>query len=136
MASEPAAAGGREPPGVATLPVAVAAMAFLLFVAAALAGLHLYLRTAVDQPVAVPPEPFPEPRLQRYARAELAAALAEQRARLTGWAWADREAGLVRVPIERAMALIAARGAHAFEPLLEPARPFRPGDPAQGSAPP
>jgi hypothetical protein len=45
-----------------------------------------------------------EPDIQR----DQSAVDAEARARLESYAWVDREAGVVRIPIERAMALLAA----------------------------
>jgi hypothetical protein len=68
-----------------------------------------------------PVQPFPEPHLQSDPAGERRAYQAAQRGRLEGYAWADKERGLVRIPVSRAMAMIAARGAAAYEPL-EPAR--------------
>ena len=56
--------------------------------------------------------------------------LSEQRARLSGYAWADRDKTLVRIPIERAMQLIVRKGAQAYDPLA-PAAPA-----LSGQAPP
>jgi hypothetical protein len=56
-----------------------------------------------------PREP-PEPRLQANPAADLAALRASEEARLHGYAWVDRAAGRVRIPIERAMALLATDG--------------------------
>ena len=44
-------------------------------------------------------------------------------ARLSGYAWADRERGLVRIPIDRAMAMIAARGGGAYAAARPAAHP-------------
>ena len=70
-----------------------------------------------------PPAAFAPPRLQSDPAGELRDYQAAQRARLSGYAWADRERGLVRIPIERAMAMIAARGGGAYEPLDPPRIP-------------
>ena len=70
---------------------------------------------------AVPPAAFAPPRLQSDPAGELRDYQAAQRARLSGYAWTDRERGMVRIPIERAMAMIAARGGGAYEPL-DPSR--------------
>jgi hypothetical protein len=63
------------------------------------------------------PAPPPGPRLQVTPEKDMAALRAEEQAALTGYAWVDRGAGRVRIPIERAMALIAARG---VPPLAAP----------------
>jgi hypothetical protein len=52
----------------------------------------------------------PEPRLQVAAPQELATLRAAEEAILTGYGWTDREAGLARVPIARAMQLVLERG--------------------------
>jgi hypothetical protein len=52
----------------------------------------------------------PAPRLQTNPRADLEQLRAEEDAALHGYAWVDRQAGTVRIPIERAMALLAERG--------------------------
>lgn len=52
----------------------------------------------------------PPPRLQTHVSAELATLRAAETAQLSGYAWADRPAGTVRIPIDRALALIAERG--------------------------
>jgi hypothetical protein len=49
----------------------------------------------------------PEPRLQADPLGDLRALRAEEDALLHGYAWVDRKAGTVRIPIERAMALLA-----------------------------
>ena len=52
----------------------------------------------------------PLPRLQIDGRADRAAIEDAATAKLTGYAWVDRPAGAVRIPIARAMALLIARG--------------------------
>jgi hypothetical protein len=65
----------------------------------------------------VPPRPLPRadippaPLLQPHPASDLAQERALQHARLHGYAWVDREAGIARIPIERAMALLEARAA-------------------------
>jgi hypothetical protein len=49
----------------------------------------------------------PAPRLQAQPIDDLRALRTWENERLRGWAWVDREAGLARIPIERAMALRA-----------------------------
>lgn len=59
-----------------------------------------------NQPQFVPPEP----RLIIASGAELAAVRAREDAELNSYAWIDRGSNILRVPIERAMELIAQRG--------------------------
>jgi hypothetical protein len=109
-----------EPPGVAGRTILMVAVGFLAFVGLSLGALQLYYRHGVAGPVLAPPQVFPEPRLQADPKADLAELKRRQEERLAGYAWIDRDAGLVRIPIERAMALIAARGEAAFAPLEPP----------------
>lgn len=60
-----------------------------------------------------PPEPRlePDPLLPRRRMA------AEEDAALTTYGWVDREAGIVRIPIERAMELLVERGLPPSKPM-------------------
>lgn len=62
-------------------------------------------------PINPPPTQMPSPPLQSAPSLDLAALRAEKHALLSQYAWIDRAHGVVRVPIERAMALLVARGA-------------------------
>ncbi len=53
---------------------------------------------------------FPYPREQVSPRAELQAFRAQEDAELNSYGWIDRKAGVVRIPIDRAMDLISQRG--------------------------
>ncbi|HET6632696.1 MAG TPA: hypothetical protein VFG73_08320 [Rhodanobacteraceae bacterium] len=58
-----------------------------------------------------PPRPAtqhipPPPRLQAHPRADLQRVRAAQAQRLQGYAWVDRKAGIARIPVERAAALM------------------------------
>jgi len=52
----------------------------------------------------------PEPRLQTEPREDLVTLRAREDERLHGYAWMDRDAGVARIPIERAIDLLAGRG--------------------------
>ncbi len=52
----------------------------------------------------------PAPRLQVAPAADLGRLRAREDALLHGYSWADRDAGVVRIPIERAIELLASRG--------------------------
>ena len=65
------------------------------------------------RPVEAPREPerlFPEPRLERFPFATRENLRREEEALLDGYGWVDRRGGVVRIPIDRAMDLIAQRG--------------------------
>ncbi len=65
----------------------------------------------------VPPSPLaaarqlpPEPRLQVNPQQDLKAMRADEDALLRSYGWVDRNAGVVRIPIDRAMNLLVQRG--------------------------
>jgi hypothetical protein len=64
---------------------------------------------AAAHPMAVEADP-PAPRLQTSTAVELALHRAREAETLGGYAWIDRDAGIVRIPIERALELVAERG--------------------------
>lgn len=57
----------------------------------------------------VQPEP-PSPRLQVNPAVELEQMLTTEARGLNGYGWVDRRAGVVRIPIERSIAILARRG--------------------------
>jgi len=71
------------------------------------------------------PQP-PEPRLQNHPVRDLDEMRAEEDRQLAAWGWVDREAGIVRMPIEDAMARVVERGL--------PVRPDAGGGPPEDSA--
>lgn len=77
-------------------------------------GLKTHLEAA-DPPPPVLPEAReqelpPEPRLQTSPEEDLRLLRQEEDEYLYGYGWVDENAGLARVPIERAMELLAAEG--------------------------
>jgi hypothetical protein len=64
----------------------------------------------VTKAVAATRPRFPEPRLQVAPQVDLAAWRAREDAELNSYGWVDRQAGIVRLPIERAMDLLVQRG--------------------------
>jgi hypothetical protein len=78
---------------------------------------HFAKREAADQPPpsslagAPSPESVPEPRLQTAPALDLAKLRAHEELELGRFEWADRKAGTVRIPIERAMDLLVAKEA-------------------------
>jgi hypothetical protein len=111
-----------EPPDVAVGPVLWGALGSLILMGSAVAGLHAVFVFNVPNRQVPSPAAFPQPQLQTDEVAQRQRIEQQQRQLLTGYAWADRSKGLVRIPIARAMDLIVARGADAYAPLL-PAGP-------------
>jgi hypothetical protein len=87
----------------------------LALAAAVFLGATPYVLLAIypvarQEPLPAQPPLPPAPRLQADPRGDLKALRDAQDARLSSAGWIDRTAGLVHVPIERAMTLIAGRG--------------------------
>ena len=120
MAHDAKADGPLEPAGVALWPVLFGALASVVLVLAAIWGLSaVYDWQAPSRPLPAP-EQFPSPRVQTHQAEQLKDLLAAQRQQLTEYEWADQDKTLIRIPIERAMEIIAQRGAEAYAPLLPP----------------
>lgn len=66
--------------------------------------------SAPAAPMAVRDELPPEPRLEIGPRGELDALRAAERERLESYGWRSEEEGAVRLPIERAIDILAERG--------------------------
>jgi hypothetical protein len=63
----------------------------------------------------VPPAP-PAPRNESEPRTDLSDYLARQKAALSSYGWVDRSKGIVSIPIDRAMEIIAQRGIPPSKP--------------------
>jgi hypothetical protein len=93
---------------------AAALAATIVLVGFMAAGAISLIGTMVGRPLAPidsPPTAMPSPPLLAAPSRDLRALRAEKRALLSHYAWVDRAHGVVRIPIERAMALLIARGA-------------------------
>jgi hypothetical protein len=53
---------------------------------------------------------FPQPRLEENERTQLRSFIEDQDQKLATYDWVDKDKGIVRIPIDRAMELIAKRG--------------------------
>ncbi len=114
--------GGHEPRDVHFRPIVIAGAALLVSVVLSFVGMRALLvhyqareasRSAGGSPLAPSyglREP-PAPRLQRDPLEDLRTLRAREEALLQGYAWVDRNAGTVRIPIERAIDVLAARAA-------------------------
>jgi hypothetical protein len=93
----------------------------------ALVAAALMLRTR--GPAAnTPPHAFDgnAPQLQPAPQPDRVAYLAEKRRLLASYGWVDRQAGVARIPLDDAMALLAARGG-AAQPTRGQVAPAAPG---------
>ena len=81
-----------------------------LFIIATPLALELLYPELIHQADVGPVADPPGPRLQVNPAADLAAFRQSETAQLTQYAWTDRAAGRVRIPIARALALTAQRG--------------------------
>jgi hypothetical protein len=61
-------------------------------------------------PLVVRPDIPPKPRLQVYEHVDLERKLQGDQKMLNSYGWVDRKSGTVRIPIDRAMQLLAERG--------------------------
>jgi hypothetical protein len=81
--------------------------------------LAIYPGSGHDQRITEPRAP-PEPRLQVAAKADFDRLRATENARLQSYGWVDRDRGITRIPIERAMKLLSERGLSGWS-AAEPA---------------
>ena len=84
---------------------------------------------AGEKPPASPAARFPQPRLQANAAADQVKIRAQEEDLLNTYGWVDRQAGVVHLPIERAMQMVAEKGVPVW-----PAPPPQPPQP-QGTTP-
>jgi len=113
-----------------------------LLVALSFAGMWTFAKVLKTRSVARDPEPLPvaeanaprpRPRaaLQADPTADMAKFAKEEEAAVTSYAWVDRDAGVARIPVTRAIEIVAERGLPVPPPLPEtapaPASPAAPG---------
>jgi hypothetical protein len=122
-----------EPADISVRPVLAAAVTSIALVLGAIWGLKALYDGQVPNRTLQPPEQFPSPRVQTGQAEQRQDLLAAQRQQLTGYAWADPDKTLVRIPIERAMDIIVQRGAEAYTPLSP--RGHTPAAPAAAAQP-
>lgn len=104
----------RDVPPLRVLLIGIALGAGVGLIALLLLGFNQLLEAVVEGP---PPGPLadvdrvaPSPRLQAEPALELEEMQARDRLVLESYGWIDREAGVARIPIERAMTILAERG--------------------------
>ena len=80
---------------------------------ALLFGLLKFFQSREETSVANTVEPtkmFPQPQLQKTPIPDLKAIRAEEDKLLNGYAWVDQSKGVVRIPVDRAIEVLAQRG--------------------------
>jgi len=96
--------------------LAIAGAVLLLLVVAFGMTFWFYKAFVPERPALVPKQ-FPSPQLIQDETAERHRVEAEQRARLQGYRWVDRDKGVIAIPIGEAMRMIAAMGADGYAPI-------------------
>jgi hypothetical protein len=112
----------REPGAVHAGAVAAVLAGFLLFVILATTGLFAFYRREAHDASFVKVATFAAPRLQTLADGLADPEIARQKADLNRRRWVDADHHILQIPIEDAMALVAARGAEAYDPVPREAR--------------
>jgi hypothetical protein len=79
----------------------------------------------------IPVDKFPQPRLQETPPVDLVGILREEKARVSTYGWVDKKAGVARIPVDRAMDILAEKGLPKVA-----AKPRTPGAPPNTSIPP
>jgi hypothetical protein len=110
-----------EDPAVENRPVLGSIFGFIALVVVCVVVAYGYVWVELRQRLVLAPVTSPEPRLQLDPSADLQRFEASQGAALEGYAWVDKPGGVARIPIERAMDIIAQRGNAAFDNPLAPA---------------
>lgn len=112
---------GLESPSVALKPVLITAVCLLALVGFSIVAARIFYDWKIDTPLTVPPKVFPAPRLQTNDAADLKTFMRRQRSQLNTYGWVDRDRGIVQIPVDRAMALVAAKESVGFGPVGQPA---------------
>lgn len=122
MVDERALREKEEGPGYETsrvdlrIPLGTGAMAIILLacgIAIIFLFYHFVWKTTpgtAAYPYTRPPQTTPAPRLLAHPKAELRALRTLNRDRLNSYGWVNKKKGIVHIPIERAMQIIAKRG--------------------------
>lgn len=124
---------GHEERDVSAGPIALSVVGLAVVGVAALVAMLLLFTVLARWQAAQsnPPSPLaatyglkepPAPRLQTDPRQDLVDLRARDGAAIHSYAWVDKQAGIVRIPVERAIALLAERGlpARSAPPKAQP----------------
>jgi len=117
MAAERSFPDRLEPDSTDAKLLLAVAGAVLLLLVVAFGAVFWFYNANVPPHGPIVPKTFPSPRLIQDESDWLNRAQTEQRSRLEGWRWVDRDKGVIAIPIEDAMRRIAAKGANGYEPI-------------------
>jgi hypothetical protein len=116
----PQAEPGHEASDVGVLGILIAGVVLASLVGVTMFAMRLilssYEKASVQQQATRPPlfadetGQFPEPRLQRDPAVELADIREAEDESLSTYGWVDRKSGVARIPIDRAIDLLARKG--------------------------
>lgn len=109
----------RERPAVREGVIAAIMVGFVVLVVVAAVVLFFFFELLAPKATCVKATEFPSPRLQTRSDGLRDPEIARQQADLQRFRWIDRAHGIFQIPIERAMRLVAARGAKAYEPISQ-----------------
>jgi hypothetical protein len=109
-----------EPPSVGMTFVRWSALGSLLLLVLAIGGLFGIYQAVVPARTPPAPQAFPLPRVDTTESDQLRRLTDAQNRKLETWQWVDQQHSTVEVPIDRAMQLLAKKGADAYAPLLSP----------------
>jgi len=107
-----------QSPDVATRNILIAVGGYLGFVGVAMIAIFFYVEA--DAPAAFTPparRQFPQPALQTAPDQDLAGALQNERKPLSQYSWIDQGRGLARIPIDKAIEIVIARGDRGYDPV-------------------
>ena len=113
-----------QSPDVATRRILVPVFGYLGFVAVGMVAMFFYVKA--DAPAAFKPpleRRFPQPSLQTSPERDMAEILLKQRQPLSQYEWIDQTKGLARIPIDKAIEIVIARGERGYDPLQAPLGP-------------
>jgi hypothetical protein len=133
---EPRQSAGHERRDVSFRPLVSAGIGLVIVLIATVVGMeglfdYLAARAARHSTPASPlapvgRQPPPEPRLQTEPIQDLAELRAREETTLGSYGWVDRQAGIVRIPITRAMELLVERAARDTAQTKPPPDPIHP----------
>ena len=106
-----------ESPQVHTGYVLLCALACLAILAVSIVMLDAVYYSQVEVQSFPAPQQFPQPRVQTGQRAQLRDLQKQQLSRLHSYGWVDRKSGLIQIPIDRAMQILAGEGLQGYAPL-------------------
>ncbi|HEY3657954.1 MAG TPA: hypothetical protein VGL34_23510 [Steroidobacteraceae bacterium] len=115
--SEHEAAEQLAPATVDTWRVVIVAVSVVLFLITSMGIMAAIFFALAPSNRAPAPAAFPPPELQAHPARDLQHYLVKQHAELNSYRWTSSDHSFVVIPIERAMEMIAQRGANAYDPI-------------------